>query len=62
MVIIVRIELDDYSLKQIDDMVRDQVITIPEARMAKAFTEMSDVHQLFQVRKWQTLVRIEEGM
>ncbi len=55
MVIVVRIDLDKYEIDQLTDLVRDQVVTISEARESGCFKALTDYDQLMQVREWQRI-------
>lgn len=57
MVIVVRIDLDRYDLGKLQDLIRDRVVTIPEAREARAFKALSDYAQLMTIRHWQGLLK-----
>lgn len=60
MVIIVRIDLDKYDLGKLRDLVRDRVVTIPEAREAKSFKALDEYAQLMTVRAWQEMMQHQE--
>ena len=61
MVVIVRLDLDKFSLSQLNDLIQDHIITISEACQAKSFTDLSPVLQLMQTRHWQGLIRSKKS-
>ena len=53
MVVICRIELDNYSLDQIEHFVIDGIVTLSEARQSKAVMAMGEYNQVLWVRRMQ---------
>ena len=52
-VIIVRINLDAYSVQELTRFVETRLITRSEARTASAVQKLSEYDQIMLVRRWQ---------
>ncbi len=53
MVVICRIDLDKFDLQQIETLVCQQILTLPEARNAKSVKALSAVQELQWARMMQ---------
>lgn len=57
MVVIVRLDLNQYHISQLEAFVMDGVITAQEATESKAYKAMSEYDQLMWFRKWNKLYK-----
>lgn len=57
MVVIVRLDLDKYDLGKLNDLIRDQIITMSEATESRAFKGLNEYQQYLQIRFWKQITR-----
>lgn len=57
-IVIVRLDLDRYDLEGLSTLVCDGVITIPDAREARAVRELPEYEELMWVRNLQAHMKV----
>jgi hypothetical protein len=55
MIVIVRIDLDQYSIEMIERFVLDGIVSLSEARDARCAKALGDLAELMWVRKMQAI-------